>query len=78
MNNTTQLLPDAGELVGGFTTAIIGGIAFAVFVAAVFMPLFVWGIYSSVKRIEKAQKHIFERQEKLLIDIRTALQRQAK
>lgn len=70
-----ELMPDAAELVGGFTSAIIGGIAIAVFVAAVFMPLFVWGIYSTVKRMEKAQKYIFEQQEKLLIEIRDALRR---
>jgi hypothetical protein len=75
MNNTTEIMPNAAELVGGLTSSVIGGIAFAFFVAAVLMPLFVWGIYSTVQRMEKAQKYIFEQQEKLLVEIRDALRR---
>jgi hypothetical protein len=70
-----ELMPDAAELVGGLTSAVIVGIAFAVFVATIFLPLYVAGIYSTVKRMEKAQKYIFEQQEKLLIEIRDALRR---
>jgi large-conductance mechanosensitive channel len=75
MNNTTQIMTGAAEIVGGLTSSVIVGIAFAVFVATIFLPLYVAGIYSTLRRMEKAQKYIFEQQEKLLIEIRDALRR---
>jgi hypothetical protein len=78
MNLDPQSLQDAGVFVGSFTALTVIFITVVLFVALVLLPLFVWGIYNAARRIEKAQKHIFERQEKLLIDIRTALQRQAR
>lgn len=71
----TELMPYATEIVSGLTGSVIVGIAFGVFVATVLMPLFVAAIYSTLKRMEKAQKYIFEQQEKLLIEIRDSLRR---